>query len=159
MKQALYLYLKGWCECTYNNLKSLFWSFVIKKVKHKASESCVCRLGKQKAQYLNIFNLFILLETIQLYFDSKIRYYNNFSRHISNDLNCRYFEIPLHMSTFCVKMRKSKDNDVLIQQNHLECVLAIVKIFGGNILQIVFVLENLWEITALFLVNYLIQVS
>ena len=63
------------------------------------------------------------------------------------------------MSTFCVEVRQSKVNDVSIQQNHLECVLAIVKIFGGNILQIVFVLENLWEITALFLVNYLIQVS
>ena len=63
------------------------------------------------------------------------------------------------MSTFCVKGRKSKDNDVSIQQNHLECVLAIVKIFGGNILQIAFVLEILWEITALFLVNHLIQVS
>ena len=54
------------------------------------------------------------------------------------------------MSSFCVKVRQSKDNDVLIQQNHLECVLAIVKIFGGNILQIMFVLEILWNITALF---------
>ena len=47
-------------------------------------------------------------------------------------------------------MRQSKNNDVLIQQNHLEFVLAIVKIFGGNILQIVFVIEILWNITALF---------
>ena len=54
------------------------------------------------------------------------------------------------MSTFCVKVRQSKDNDVSIQQNHLECVLAIVKIFGGNILQIVLVLEILWKFTALF---------